>query len=73
MTPEKLIRNRVYTACGYLILACIALLAVYGVFFQNTSIVQWRPVFWLEAIAIVAFGASWLVKGEAILQDVGQV
>ena len=28
-----------------------------------------RAVFWLEALAIVAFGVSWLVKGEAILKD----
>lgn len=24
------------------------------------------PVFWLEAIAIIAFGISWLTKGEGI-------
>jgi hypothetical protein len=27
-------------------------------------------VFWLETVAIVAFGVSWLIKGEAILEDV---
>jgi hypothetical protein len=71
MTPRKIIRNRVYTACGYIILACIALLAIYGAFLQNTSMAEVKPVFWLEAIAVIAFGASWLVKGEALLQDVG--
>ena len=30
----------------------------------------YKPVFWLEAIAVVAFGISWLTKGEAILKDV---
>jgi hypothetical protein len=73
MTLQKLIRNRVYTACGWIILVCITLLAVYGAFLQNTSIAEWRPVFWLEAIAVIAFGASWLVKGEAILQDVEKI
>jgi hypothetical protein len=28
-----------------------------------------KPVFWLEWIALVAFGVSWLVKGKAILKD----
>jgi len=28
-----------------------------------------KPVFWLEAIAIIAFGISWFVKGEGILED----
>ena len=27
------------------------------------------PVYWLEAIAVVAFGISWLIKGEFILAD----
>jgi hypothetical protein len=27
------------------------------------------PVFWFEAIAVVFFGISWLIKGEAILGD----
>jgi hypothetical protein len=70
MAPRKTTRNRVYTACGYLILLCILLLAGYGLFLQDTSVARLRPVFWLEAAAIVAFGTSWLVKGEALLQDV---
>lgn len=27
------------------------------------------PVFWLESVAVWAFGWSWLIKGEAILKD----
>jgi hypothetical protein len=69
MTPQKVKRNRVYTVCGYIILACIALLAIYGAFLQNSSVAEFRPVSWLKAIAVIAFGASWLVKGEALQQD----
>jgi len=38
---------------------------------QNTkaALADLTPVFWLEAVADVAFGVSWLVKGEAILAD----
>lgn len=72
MTPRKIIRNRVYTACGYIILLSILLLAGYGLFLRHTPVGQLRPVFWLEATAVVAFGTSWLVKGEALLQDVSE-
>ena len=27
------------------------------------------PSFWIETIALFAFGASWLVKGEVVLRD----
>lgn len=68
-TPRKLQRNVVYTVCGYAILACIALAAVASLFADDSPVQRLRPVFWLEATAIVAFGVSWLTKGEAILGD----
>jgi hypothetical protein len=70
-TPQKLKRNLVYRICGYIILAAIVLIAIVGIL--PDPIQSWLnlldPVFWLEAIAIVAFGVSWFVKGEGILQD----
>lgn len=67
-TREKKIRNRVYRACGLVILLCIVAIAVYGLS-QNDGWGPYKPVFWLEWIALAAFGVSWLVKGEMILQD----
>ena len=32
-----------------------------------------QPVFWLETLAGVAFGAAWLIKGETLLKDVVDV
>ena len=69
-TPQKIARNRVYATCGYVMLACIAMIAVVKLLFDDSWIMQIQPVFWLEAAAIVAFGVSWLTKGEAILKDV---
>ena len=68
-TRAKEQRNLVYTACGYAILACIALIAVVAFLSNDSPIKRLDPVFWLEATAIVAFGLSWLTKGEAILKD----
>lgn len=68
-TPRKIMRNRVYRICGWTILACMVLIG--AVFFvgAESPIKRLAPVFWLEATAIVAFGVSWLTKGEAILAD----
>ena len=69
-TPRKIARNRIYRACGSVMLACLLMIAVLKLapgtddWVRDTS-----AVFWLEALAIVAFGVSWLVKGEAVLGD----
>lgn len=68
-TRRKLQRNAVYAFCGYTILACLAAVAVIGLLSSDSPVKGLDPVFWLESAAIVAFGASWLTKGEAILKD----
>ncbi len=70
-TRRKLQRNMVYRVCGYTMLACIVLLMVYHMLPANTAaaLERFSPVFWLESLAILAFGFSWFTKGEAILKD----
>ncbi len=70
-TKRKLQRNKVYRTCGIIMFVCIVLIAVY-VLFKNTLgeiFKPYKPIFWLEAIAILAFGISWLIKGETLLKD----
>ena len=70
-TPSrrKLQRNRIYTFCGYAILASIATIAILALLPHGTAFMKFDPFFWLESLAVVAFGVSWLTKGEAILKD----
>lgn len=68
-TPRKLQRNAVYTFCGYAILVCIALIVVVSFVSSDSPVKRLDLVFWLESAAVVAFGVSWLTKGEAILKD----
>lgn len=69
-TPQKLVRNRIYRTCGYVMLASIVLIGVFELTLGSTGWVgKLRAIFWLEAVAIAAFGVSWLIKGEAILSD----
>ncbi len=70
-TRQKIRRNQVYKACGFTIVASIVLILVYAFLperFEN-ALSAYDPVFWLESIAVLAFGLSWLTKGEALLQD----
>jgi hypothetical protein len=68
-TPRKVIRNRVYVACGVSILGCILTVGVYTWLLQETGVADVQPVFWLESLALWSFGISWAVKGEALLAD----
>ncbi|OGW61299.1 MAG: hypothetical protein A2638_00030 [Nitrospirae bacterium RIFCSPHIGHO2_01_FULL_66_17] len=68
-TRGKLKRNAVYTLCGYTILVCLAFIVVVAFLSSDSPVKKLDPVFWFEAAAIVAFGVSWLTKGEAILKD----
>jgi hypothetical protein len=70
-TTRKKLRNRVYRGCGYAMLACVALMLVYNLLpaAQAASLKFLRPIFWLETIAVLSFGISWLVKGETLLKD----
>jgi hypothetical protein len=76
MTSEKRQRNVVYKVCGWTIYGCIASIAIAEVMVLNEwsplrsdNIIALAPVYWLEAVAVVAFGVSWLIKGEFILAD----
>ena len=70
MTARKKRRNVVYTACGCTIVVCLALVLVDFAFLEHSAVQALDPVFWLEVVAVFAFGISWLTKGEAILADV---
>jgi hypothetical protein len=62
-------RNCIYRICGYTIVACIVLLKLVMRPSMETQFEHIHPVFWLETIAVVAFGVSWLIKGETLWRD----
>ena len=71
-TGRKKKRNRVYRVCGFIMLGCIILIGVYFLILKGSysRLQHIKPVFWLESIALWAFGISWLVKGEVLLKDI---
>ena len=70
MTDRKRIRNRIYTVCGVVILVCLVGMAVYMKLIATAALdAAYRPVFWLEAIALSAFSFSWWIKGRTWWKD----
>ena len=67
-TPQKLKRNTIYRICGLIMIACLIAIAIYMNFIQNDNS-ESSFVFWAETTALVAFGISWLTKGEVLYPD----
>lgn len=51
------------------VLICLALLGLMQVLPVPASLRGLHPAFWLQALAIWAFGVSWFIKGETIMKD----
>lgn len=71
MAAPKRTRNHIYKLCGWIIVACI--LGIIGVYFLPASVYKHirfiKPIFTLETIALLAFGFSWLIKGDTFFKD----
>jgi hypothetical protein len=75
-TRRKKERNAVYYWCGGTILGCIAVIGTVKIFKHFGIMVSfrdwldgWKWNFWFESLALFAFGAAFLIKGEFILKD----
>jgi hypothetical protein len=62
-TREKVLRNRVYKVCGAAMLVGFVAIGVLHFLSKDASI------FWPESLAVIAFSAAWLVKGQIVLKD----
>jgi hypothetical protein len=71
LSKRKLLRNKIYKPCGYTMATCIALILIH--FFLpkpiKSLLVIYKPAFWFESIAILAFSVSCLTNDEEILKN----
>jgi hypothetical protein len=63
LETRKRTRNRIYRACGIIIVVSLALAPLLDRVLSDDLRDQIHPLFWLESIAIWAFSFSWLLKG----------
>lgn len=64
-TRQKVQRNKVYKVCGAAMFVAFVAIGLLAALNGGGSI------FWPETLAVVAFAAAWLVKGQTILKDPG--
>lgn len=68
-TEMKCLRNRIYAACGIIIIVAITAAGISFKFVEEEIRNQYNLIFWLESVALWAFGFSWLVKGGLLFKD----
>ena len=71
-TPEKLIRNKIYRSCGWIIIICVTGIFILTIMDRRQAMETHKAniyTFILETIALIAFGISWLIKGGTFLND----
>ncbi|OGO00497.1 MAG: hypothetical protein A2Y58_00275 [Chloroflexi bacterium RBG_13_51_52] len=62
-------RNIIYVICGYTIVVCLILAALYEFLWQDTALSVIKPTLILEIIMVWTFAFSWLIKGDTFWQD----
>lgn len=67
-TARKLKRNKIYIACGLIIITCLLSIMVFFIFIEKNK-PDSSYVFWAETLALIAFGISWLTKGGTLYPD----
>jgi hypothetical protein len=68
---EKITRNRIFRICGVIMILAM-LVMFFGGFLgliPEETYNSNQITFWMEAVAVEAFGFSWLVKGETLFKD----
>ncbi|SDF61456.1 hypothetical protein SAMN04487996_111280 [Dyadobacter soli] len=68
---QKAIRNRVFKICGWVIIGSLIILGIYFILRRmiGLDVKPFPIVYVFEAVAVEAFGFSWLVKGQTLWPD----
>lgn len=64
---QKQKRNIVYKICGWIMIICVVIMALY--FLIKPDLNHFPVIFVFETIAVEAFAMSWLTKGETFWPD----
>ena len=65
---RKQMRNRIYVTCGITMVVAVVCVPLLDYLIPDFYAAN-RMTFWLETVAVDAFGISWLIKGSTLLRD----
>lgn len=63
VSKQKENRNKAYLVCGIIMIFCVVGIAFCSFLLEELS-AKYQLVFWLESIALISFGFSWITKAE---------
>lgn len=63
-TGKKKTQDRVYRACGYVMVACMAGIFIFSCPALSEYKAMWRTTFWFETLALYAFGIAWFMAAK---------
>lgn len=67
LTHKKRLRNRIYDISGWTIVICIGAITLKSAFLRDAKWwTDYNLTFLCEALALVAFGTAWMVKGRVL-------
>ncbi|HMP32044.1 MAG TPA: hypothetical protein PKD85_20735, partial [Saprospiraceae bacterium] len=68
LTTKKKSEIKFYIYCGFLIIICMILAAIYFSLGDDNEfkkkLLYYKPIFWLETLMLWAFSAAWLRKSK---------
>jgi len=63
---KKGVRAKLYFLCGMVMLAAMLVGLISKLVFSCETVDEWNITYWVEAIALGAFGLAWIVAGKII-------
>lgn len=59
-------RSKIYFVCGWIMVGCMLSLFIAKLILSDETLEALRVTYWVETIALVAFGFAWIVAGKYI-------
>lgn len=63
---KKGLRARLYFVCGCVMVACMLAGLIGKLVLSCEQMAAWNVIYWVEAVALVAFGVAWIVAGKVV-------
>ncbi len=69
MKQNKKSRNIIYISMGIIMICAMAFIGIGPIILSEEIYNNYNLTFWMESIAVWAFGISWIIKSKIVLKD----